>query len=285
METSPSFILFKSGVEENQFQPKLEENLFSSWLNRILLPSVTILENQNEIDSFLNEVGHQAIIGYFENKNSLFKELKEFRVESQQSDDFGVAAVFNKEIVSKKGVNLIQIHKNEKEIVDYKETDLKKLLLFIVVNVHPLVGKYGPEIYFRSIQSNLPCFVLYVKENIEDSDAKNLEKIANQLKGKFIFTYSNEVNSEVQLTEMTKNKNSKFPIYAIQYPGTSFKLYFFDQEFNEKELLEWAQNVLDGKLKPSIEQNEEIPNFEPSEEELNEFKKYLDEKMNKKDEL
>jgi hypothetical protein len=271
-------------MEENQFQPKLEEYLFSKWLNRIILPTITILKNQNELDSFLEEVGHQAIIGYFEEKNSLFNELKGFRMESQ-SEDFGIAAVFNKELVSKKGVNWIQIHKNEREVFDYKEIDLKKLLVHIIVNVHPLISKYGPEIYFRSIQSTLPCFVLYVNETFEES--KDFERIANQLKGKFIFTFSNEINSEIQLTEMTKNKNSKLPMYAIQYPGSSFKLFFFDQEFNEKELLEWSQKVLDGKLKPSVEQNEEIPNFEPSEEELKEFKKYLDENMkkDKKDEL
>ena len=306
VEKSPSIILFKDGQEYTQFSYKklIKEEEFKFWLDKLLLPSITILKTKEELENFLKKLKYKAIIGYFKNeeekkKNRIFKELRSFKDVHIHFEDFGIAAMFNKELVEKKGENLIEIFKNEKEILNYKEKDLSNFYSWIVLNVYPKVSKYTPDVYFRALQSNLPISILYLNGTEKLNENKKYikylnEKLSNlkEFEGKLLFSFSDEMKSQEQLDDMSKKNNTKLPLFAVLFATEQYKVYLYNKteeifgsenvgdEKNEKDLIGWINQVFDGKIKPDIEHQLDNEEFnEPTEEELkSKYPSYLDEK-------
>ncbi|KAL4939639.1 thioredoxin-like domain-containing protein [Aspergillus oleicola] len=224
------------------------------------LPAVsTLTEETLEDFKTLDKI---AIVGYFaEDDEESIKAYTSF-AESQR-DNYLFGSTDDAAIASTEGVK-------QPSIVLYKDFDEKKatydgslesdaLLSWVKTASTPLVGEVGPETYSGYITAGIPLAYIFAETAEERTKfAEDFKPIAEKHKGSINIATIDAKAFGAHAGNLNLDPKT-FPAFAIQDPAKNAK-YPYDQakEISAKEVGKFIQDVLDGKVEPSIK-SEPIP--------------------------
>jgi hypothetical protein len=284
----PTFILFKEGKLYRTYLEDLNEKKIQKWLQQKLLPIVTILNSQVEIDDFVKK-NQKAIIGYFNSQNELeYKKFEKQNTNHKFIDDFATGVVLNEELVSKEGQGSIKVFPENGEPKKFSEP-MKTFPNWLLFNgFPPLVQNYTYEIFTRI--NDVDVFIAFLYYNSSDpietkSQFKLLEELAETFKYKVLFVHTDGI----LFTEESRQLNPEeiqLPMFQISKIQT-VDLYKYSEKFEKDSLTKWINKVINNQIKPvEIKEDEEIEmKHEKFKEVTEEELKQIQKSVEKKDEL
>ncbi|PGH11222.1 protein disulfide-isomerase domain [Polytolypa hystricis UAMH7299] len=255
----PTLKVFRGLDSVKPYTGPRKSGAISSFMVKQSLPAVSDVtaDNLEEVKT-LDKV---VVVGYFASDDKESSESFTSIAESLR-DDYLFAATNDAELAKAEG-------SKQPGVVLYKEFDDKKdvydgkfdeeLTAFIKSASTPLVGEVGPETYSGYMSAGIPLAYIFAETPEEREEfAALLKPIAQKHKGsinmatidaKAFGAHAGNLNLETD----------KFPAFAIQ-DTVKNKKYPFDQtkKITEKDISQFVQDVLDGKVEASIK-SEPIP--------------------------
>lgn len=203
-----------------------------------------------------------VIVGYISSDSKKANEAFNSLAESERdnflfgaSDD---AAVAKSEEVEQPSIVLYKDF-DEKKAVYTGPFDSDSILTWITTASTPLVGEVGPETYAKYMKAGIPLAYIFA-ETAEEREkfAEEFRPIAEQHRGKINIATIDAKAFGAHAGNLNLDSSS-FPAFAIQDPEKNTK-FPWDQtkDITAKEVGEFIQDVLDGKVDPSIK-SEPIP--------------------------
>jgi protein disulfide-isomerase A1 len=231
-----------------------------SYMIKQSLPAVSSVSEEN-LEEF-KTMDKIVIIGYISPDDKKANEAFSGVAESERdtylfgsSDD---AALAKAEGVEQPSIVLYKDF-DEKNAVYDGELDAESILSWARTASTPLVGELGPETYAGYIQAGIPLAYIFAETPEErEKLAADFKPIAEKYRGKINIATIDAKAFGAHAGNLNLDP-SKFPAFAIQDPGKSQK-FPWDQtkEVDAKEIGQFVQDVLDGKVEPSIK-SEPIP--------------------------
>ncbi|CBX98028.1 hypothetical protein IAQ61_010132 [Plenodomus lingam] len=168
------------------------------------------------------------------------------------------AALAKAEGVKQPGLVLYKSFDNGKDVFTEK-FDADAIREFAKVASTPLVGEVGPETYSDYMSSGLPLAYIFAETPEEREQLANeLKPLAEKHKGKVNFA-TIDAKSFGQHAGNLNLEVGKWPAFAIQRTDKNDKFpYSQDKEITAKEIGSFVEDVIAGKIEPSIK-SEPIP--------------------------
>ncbi|RDW74738.1 protein disulfide isomerase PDI1 [Aspergillus mulundensis] len=231
-----------------------------SYMVKQSLPAVSaVTEESLEEFKTLDKI---AVIGYFAEDDKESTEAYTAFAESQRDNYlFGStndAAVASAEGVKQPSVVLYKDFDEKKAIYD-GSLDSETLLSWVKTASTPLVGEVGPETYSAYIAAGIPLAYIFAETTEERTKfAEEFKPIAEKHKGEINIATIDAKAFGAHAGNLNLDPKT-FPAFAIQDPAKNAK-YPYDQakEISAKEVGKFIQDVLNGKVEPSIK-SEPIP--------------------------
>jgi protein disulfide-isomerase A1 len=224
------------------------------------LPAVSSVTEEN-IEEF-KTMDKIVIVGYIsaddKKANEEFTSLSESERDSFLFGSSADAALAKAEGVEQPSIVLYKDFDEKKAIYDGK-IDAESVLGWIKTASTPLVGELGPETYSSYIQAGIPLAYIFAETPEErEKFTADFKPVAEKYRGKINFA-TLDANAFGAHAGNLNLDPSKFPAFAIQDPQKNQK-FPWDQtkDVDAKEIDSFVQNVLDGKVEPSIK-SEPIP--------------------------
>ncbi|PGH19072.1 protein disulfide-isomerase domain [Helicocarpus griseus UAMH5409] len=260
VEGYPTLKVFRGLDNVKSYSGARKSAAISSYMVKQSLPAVSTVtaDNIEEIKT-LDKI---VVIGYFaeddktasENFNAVAEDLR---------DDFLFAATTDAKLASGEDVK-------QPSIVLYKDFDEKKAVYndkfeedeitsFVKSASTPLVGEVGPETYSGYMSAGIPLAYIFAETPEEREEfATLLKPIAKKHKGAINLATIDAAAFGAHAGNLNLDPET-FPSFAIQ-DTTNNKKYPFDQtkKITHDEIAKFVQDVLDGKVEPSIK-SEPIP--------------------------
>jgi protein disulfide-isomerase A1 len=224
------------------------------------LPAVSSVTEEN-IEEF-KTLDKIVIVGYIPSDDKKGNEAFSSLAESERdnflfgaSDD---AAVAKAEDVEQPSIVLYKDF-DEKKAVYTGALDSESILAWVKTASIPLVGQLGPETYAGYIKAGIPLAYIFAETPEElEALAEEFRPVAEKHRGKLNFATIDAKAFGAHAGNLNLDP-STFPAFAIQDAEKNTK-YPWDQtkEVNAKDVGEFVQDVLDGKVAPSIK-SEPIP--------------------------
>ncbi|OKL55632.1 Protein disulfide-isomerase [Talaromyces atroroseus] len=256
----PTLKIFRGLDSVKPYQGARKSPAIVSYMIKQSLPAVSSVTEEN-IEEFktLDEI---VIVGYIPSDDKKGNEAFNNLAESERdnflfgaSDDVAVAKAEDVEQPS------IVLYKDfdEKKAVYTGALDSESILAWIKTASTPLVGKLGPETYANYMKAGIPLAYIFA-ETPEEIEAftEEFRPVAEKHRGQINFATIDAKAFGAHAGNLNLDP-STFPAFAIQDAEKNTK-YPFDQtkEVNAKDVGEFVQDVLDGKVAPSIK-SEPIP--------------------------
>ncbi|KAI9368936.1 thioredoxin-like domain-containing protein [Aspergillus egyptiacus] len=256
----PTLKVFRGVDTVKPYQGARQAEAIVSYMVKQSLPAVsTVTEETLEDFKTLDKI---VIVGYFAEDDKKSNEAYTAFAESQR-DNYLFASTSDAAIASAEGVK-------QPSIVLYKDFDEKKaeyegdlesesLLSWVKTASTPLVGEVGPETYSGYITAGIPLAYIFAETDNERAKfAEEFKPIAEQHKGAINIATIDAKAFGAHAGNLNLDPK-KFPAFAIQDPAKNAK-YPYDQskEISAKDIGMFIQDVLDGKVEPSIK-SEPIP--------------------------
>lgn len=232
----------------------------TSYMVKQSLPAVSPVTEAN-LEEF-KTLDKIVIVGYIPTDSKKANEAFNTLAESERdnflfgaSDD---AAVAKSEEVEQPSIVLYKDF-DEKKAVYTGPFDSDSILTWITTASTPLVGEVGPETYAKYMKAGIPLAYIFA-ETAEEREkfAEQFRPIAEQHRGKINIATIDAKAFGAHAGNLNLDTAS-FPAFAIQNPEKNTK-FPWDQtkDITVKEIGEFIQDVLDGKVDPSIK-SEPIP--------------------------
>lgn len=231
-----------------------------SYMTKQSLPAVSPVTADN-IEEF-KTLDNIVIVGYLPSDDKKGNEAFNSLAESERdnflfgsSDD---AAVAKAEEVEQPSIVLYKDF-DEKKAVYTGALDSESILAWVKVASTPLVGEVGPETYAGYIKAGIPLAYIFA-ETAEEREtlADEFRPVAEKFRGKINFATIDAKAFGAHAGNLNLDTNA-FPAFAIQDAEKNTK-YPWDQakDLSAKEISDFVQDVLDGKIAASIK-SEPIP--------------------------
>ncbi|KAL2217769.1 thioredoxin-like domain-containing protein [Thermoascus aurantiacus ATCC 26904] len=260
VEGYPTLKVFRGLDSIKPYQGARKSGAIVSYMVKQSLPAVSTVTKEN-LEEF-KTMDKVVIIGYIAAEDKASNETFTALAESKR-DDYLFAVTSDPTLAKTEGVK-------QPSIVLYKDFDEKKdvfdgkfdqeaIISWIKTASTPLVGEIGPETYAGYMSAGIPLAFIFAETQEERQKfAADFKPIAEKHRGainivtidaKAFGAYAGNLNLDAQ----------KFPAFAIHDTVKNAK-YPYDQskEVNAKDIAQFVQDVLDGKVEPSIK-SEPIP--------------------------
>ncbi|KKK20934.1 hypothetical protein P175DRAFT_0524424 [Aspergillus ochraceoroseus IBT 24754] len=260
VEGYPTLKVFRGPETVKPYAGARQKEAIVSYMLKQSLPAVSIVtaENIEEVKS-LDKI---VVVGYFAEDDKASTEAFTSFAESQR-DNYLFASSSDAAIADAEGAK-------QPSVILYKDFDEKKaiydgsleteaLLSWVKTASTPLVGEVGPETYSGYITAGIPLAYIFAETKEErDQYAEEFKPIAEQHKGAINIATIDAKAFGAHAGNLNLDPK-QFPAFAIQDPVKNTK-YPYDQskELSAKEIGQFIQDVLDGKVEPSIK-SEPIP--------------------------
>ncbi|KAL4948325.1 thioredoxin-like domain-containing protein [Aspergillus filifer] len=256
----PTLKVFRGLEAVKPYQGARQADAIVSYMVKQSLPAVSALTEETLED--FKTLDKIAIVGYFAEDDEESIEAYASFAESQR-DNYLFGSSNEAAIASAEGVK-------QPSIVLYKDFDEKKatydgalesdaLLSWVKTASTPLVGEVGPETYSGYITAGIPLAYIFAETPEERTKfAEDFKPIAEKHKGSINIATIDAKAFGAHAGNLNLDPKT-FPAFAIQDPAKNAK-YPYDQakEISAREVGKFIQNVLDGKVEPSIK-SEPIP--------------------------
>ncbi|WEW55609.1 protein disulfide-isomerase precursor [Emydomyces testavorans] len=203
-----------------------------------------------------------VIIGYFKEGDKKSNETFTSIAESLR-DEYLFAGTSDNALAEAEGVSqpAIVLYKDfdERKAVFGNEFDKDAITRFIKSASTPLVGEVGPETYSSYMAAGIPLAYIFAETPEErERFATDLKPLAKKFKGAINFATIDAKAFGAHAGNLNLDPE-KFPAFGIQDTVKNTK-YPYDQakQIVEKDIGQFVQDVLDGKIEPSIK-SEPIP--------------------------
>ncbi|KAL4785822.1 thioredoxin-like domain-containing protein [Aspergillus varians] len=256
----PTLKVFRGPDVVKPYQGARQADAIVSYMVKQSLPAVsTVTEETLEDFKTLDKI---VIVGYFAEEDKDSTEAYTAFAESQR-DNYLFASTIDAAIASAEGVK-------QPSIVLYKDFDERKatydgvldseaLLSWVKTASTPLVGEVGPETYSGYITAGIPLAYIFAESEEERTKfAEDFKPIAEKHRGAINIATIDAKAFGAHAGNLNLDPKT-FPAFAIQDPAKNAK-YPYDQtkEISAKDIGKFIQQVLDGKVDPSIK-SEPIP--------------------------
>jgi len=277
----PTLKLFRDGNPKDYEGGRTADEIVS-FLNRQLIPTISVLESVNDVSNFVNQE-RVVIVGFFESRDSeVYESFKTLANELRDNFLFGEVialptissefevAIHPSIVLFKKfdeGKNILSEFnmKNHELLEGTSENGNSNLLEdirnFINTNSVPLIDEIGPENFRSYYDSKLPLAYLFVNKEIsgqQEHYVSLVHELAIETKGKLNWVYI-DWKKYAKHGERLGLSGDVVPSLAIE--DTVDGMHY---AFNEKEELTaeaisvWVRKFLSKELLPTIK-SEEIP--------------------------
>lgn len=224
------------------------------------LPAVSDVTEEN-VEEF-KSLDKVVIVGYLSSDNKKAKEAFNSLAEAER-DSFLFGASDDAAVAKAEGVEQpsIVLYKDfdEKKTVYTGDLDSESILAWAKTASTPLVGELGPETYAGYIKAGIPLAYIFAETPEEITKfAEEFRPVAETHRGKINFATLDAKAFGAHASNLNLDP-AIFPAFAIQDPEKNTK-FPWDQskDFDVKEIGKFVQDVVDGKVEPSIK-SEPIP--------------------------
>ncbi|KAJ5605868.1 hypothetical protein N7510_008649 [Penicillium lagena] len=256
----PTLKVFRGAEDPKPYGGARQTESIVSYMTKQSFPAVSSVTEEN-LEEF-KTMDKIVIIGYIASDDKASNKSFTAFAESQR-DNYLFAASNDAALAKAQGVK-------QPSIVLYKDFDEKKavfdgkleneaILEWVNIASTPLVGELGPETYSKYITAGIPLAYIFA-ETAEEREAftNEFKPIAEKHRGainivtldaKLFGAHAGNLNLEPET----------FPAFAIQDTTKNVK-YPYDQskKIEAKAVGKFIQDVLDGKIEPSIK-SEPVP--------------------------
>ncbi|PKY02910.1 protein disulfide isomerase [Aspergillus campestris IBT 28561] len=260
VEGYPTLKIFRGLDDVKPYQGARQADALVSYMVKQSLPAVsTVTEDNLEEVKTLDKI---VVIGYIDSEDKSNTEAFTSFAESQR-DKYLFASTDDAALAKAEGVKQpsLVLYKDfdEKKAVYKGEMEQDAIFNWVKTASTPLVGELGPETYSDYITAGIPLAYIFAETQEErEKYAEDFKAIAEKHKGainiatidaKMFGAHAGNLNLDPE----------RFPAFAIQDPEKNAK-YPYDQskEIKAKDVGKFIQNVLEGKVEPSIK-SEPIP--------------------------
>ncbi|KAK2798211.1 hypothetical protein FQN50_008909 [Emmonsiellopsis sp. PD_5] len=260
VEGYPTLKIFRGLDSIKPYQGARKSGAISSFMIKQSLPAVSTVtaENLEEVKT-LDKI---VVIGYFAEddkaSNESFTAVAEALRDSFLFAGTNDAALASGEEVKQPSIVLYKEFDERKAVFDDK-FEQEAITSFIKSASTPLVGEVGPETYSGYMSAGIPLAYIFAETPEEREEFSTLLKpIAKKLKGSINIATIDAKAFGAHAGNLNLDPE-KFPAFAIQDVANN-KKYPYDQtkKITQDDIAQFVQDVLDGKIAPSIK-SEPIP--------------------------
>lgn len=260
IEGYPTLKIFRGPDSVKPYLGARQSEALVSYMVKQSLPAVSTVNPEN-LEEF-KTMDKIVIIGYISSDDKAANETFTSFAESQRDNYLFAAtndpALAKAEDVSQPSIVLYKDFDEKKAVYD-GELDKDTILGWVKTASTPLVGEIGPETYSEYITASIPLAYIFAETKEErEKLAEEFRPIAEKHRGAIniatidasIFgPHAGNLNLDPQ----------NFPAFAIQETTRNAK-YPYDQskEINAEDVGQFIEDVLNGKVEPSIK-SEPIP--------------------------
>ncbi|KAL2866361.1 protein disulfide isomerase PDI1 [Aspergillus lucknowensis] len=260
VEGYPTLKVFRGPDSVKPYQGARQADAIVSYMVKQSLPAVSaVTEETLEDFKTLDKI---VVVGYFAEDDKASNDAYTSFAENQR-DNYLFASTNDAGIASAEGVKQpsIVVYKDfdEKKAVYEGDLEAEALLSWVKTASTPLVGEVGPETYSGYITAGIPLAYIFAETEEERTKfAEDFKPIAEKLKGAINIATIDAKAFGAHAGNLNLDPK-QFPAFAIQDPAKNAK-YPYDQtkEISAKDVGKFIQDVLDGKIEPSIK-SEPIP--------------------------
>ncbi|KAH8704722.1 thioredoxin-like domain-containing protein [Talaromyces proteolyticus] len=260
VEGYPTLKIFRGLNSVKPYAGARKTGALVSYMVKQSLPAVSPVNEEN-LEEF-KSLDKVVIIGYIPSDNKKVNEAYTSLADSERdnflfgsSDD---AAIAEAEGVEQPSIVLYKDFDEKKAVYDGK-LDSESILAWIKTASTPLVGELGPETYTSYIKAGIPLAYIFAETPEElQKYAEEFRPVAEKHRGKINFATIDAKAFGAHAGNLNLDP-ATFPAFAIQDTEKNLK-FPFDQskEFNVEDISKFVQDVVDGKVEPSIK-SEPIP--------------------------
>ncbi|BCR92343.1 protein disulfide isomerase PDI1 [Aspergillus chevalieri] len=260
VEGYPTMKIFRGPDSTKPYMGARQAESIVSYMIKQSLPAVSTVSEANLEE--IKTMDKIVVIGYFDENDKSSNQAFTTFAEAHR-DHYLFAAASDPAIAKAEGVKQpsVVLYKDfdEKKAVYTGELEQDVLLNWVKTTSTPLVGEIGPETYSDYITSGIPLAYIFAETKEErEKFVEEFKPVAEKHRGsiniatidaKMFGAHAGNLNLDPQ----------KFPAFAIQDPVKHAK-YPYDQEkeLKAKDVGKFIQEVLEGKVEPSIK-SEPVP--------------------------
>ncbi|KAH0557102.1 hypothetical protein GP486_005111 [Trichoglossum hirsutum] len=232
----------------------------TSFMVKQSLPAVSLL-NKDTIEDF-KTADKVVLIGYFKEDDKASADTFT-AVAEKMRDSFPFGSVNDAALAESEGATVpsVILYKqfDDGKAVFSEKFDQEAIEAFAKSASVPLVGEVGPETYTDYMQAGIPLAYIFAETPEErEALAEEIKPVAIKHKGKVNFAVIDAKAFGAHAGNLNLEAD-KFPAFAIQETIKNQKFpYDQSKKIVHKDIDEFVQDFVDGKLQPSIK-SEPIP--------------------------
>ncbi|KAJ6253787.1 protein disulfide isomerase [Anaeramoeba flamelloides] len=253
LKALPSLVLFKDGKHVDSFNDGFAEELVRNWIAKHHLPTISKIENEEDLEDFKTKYSLVVYAEFPENKktNKMLKKIAKKKSFSNY--------VFTMKNGEESVLKLLR-NKDSKEIVYDGEWKSDLIEEFLDINHIPFLQQLTRTNYEEYFEIERPIgFVFFNLEDEKNDDEEEInfsELPTNKLISEFEAEYTNKIWFAWSNAEDVKGFAEKYGLET--YPGIVIidnknnQYYRFEEEWGKEGLEKFFKSFLEGKLEPSI---------------------------------
>ncbi|EER28208.1 protein disulfide-isomerase precursor [Coccidioides posadasii str. Silveira] len=260
VEGYPTLKVFRGLESTKPYNGARKSQSIVSFMIKQSLPAVSkVTSDTFETIKGLDKI---VVVGYFKEddkaSNETFTSIAEALRDEYLFAGTNDATLAEAEGVSQPAIVLYKDFDDRKDIFVDK-FDKEAITHFVKTASTPLVGEVGPETYSGYMAAGIPLAYIFA-ETLEEREqfAADLKPLARKLKGAINFATIDAKAFGAHAGNLNLDPE-KFPAFAIQDTVKNTKFpYDQTKKIDEKDISQFVQDVLDGKIEPSIK-SEPVP--------------------------
>jgi protein disulfide-isomerase A1 len=239
----PTLKLFRNGESYKEYDGGRTAADIVAWMKKKTGPVAKTLKTE-EVDTFVKQNNGKGLVFTGVKDGEKEKDFLKTITSDKAFDDFPAGVVEGQD-------SSIKLYRTNGEPISFSGADLSELKSWVVSNGYPLVEEISAENFQRFAESGLPLAVLfmdYSKSDEKEASLKTITAVAEKVKGKFMFSYSDGVEYKDQITAMGGDA-AKLPVVAAM--NIELRLnYPYAGAFEVEALTAWAEGIVSGSVKP-----------------------------------
>jgi protein disulfide isomerase len=262
----PTLKVFRKGTPTDYSGPRDSKGIIA-YMEKQAGPSAKPISSADQLKK-LTSASDVVVVGFFPSKsgnayNNFLKTADSLR------DHFKFAEVNDQAILdeykAQEGIVMLKQF-DDKEVVYGGSNTVGALTDWIWERSVPVAGEWNADTVERYKKKNLPVLKVYIDVDQKGSNAKRTNYYLNRLRkvaeekefdGKLAFAIADKKKYNDELQKFNLDASKEVNVAIDNFPGNT-KYKFEGGEFSVQNLKEFAQQYLEGKLKPYIK-SEPVP--------------------------